>query len=154
MDPCPTPQPRPRPPRPSRGRHPRGPSPQARTHAEDLARFVEASPSSFHAAHEVARRAVEAGFTLLDESDAWPRATAEGRYVVVRDGAVIAWATPDGAGATTLSRSSARTPTPRLQAQAPAHHRARGLVAGRRRGVRRALLNSWLDRELELAGGS
>ena len=40
---------------------PRGPSPQARAHAEDLARFVEASPSSFHAAHEVVRRAVEAG---------------------------------------------------------------------------------------------
>ena len=57
------------------------------THAEDLADFVDASPSSYHAAAEVARRLLDAGFTSLHESDAWPQ--EPGRYVVVREGAVI-----------------------------------------------------------------
>ncbi|WP_369800577.1 M18 family aminopeptidase [Oerskovia sp. Root22] len=132
---------------------PRGPSPQARTHAEDLARFVEASPSSFHAAHEVARRAVEAGFTLLDEADAWPLASAEGRYVVVRDGAVIAWATPAGASATTpFAILGAHTDSPGFKLKPKPTTGREGWWQAGVEVYGGPLLNSWLDRELELAG--
>ena len=72
----------------------------AHTHAADLADFVAAAPSSYHAAEEVARRLEEAGFTRLDETAEWP-AQAAGRFVVVRDGAAIAWAVPAQAHATT-----------------------------------------------------
>ncbi|MDF2807166.1 MAG: family aminopeptidase, partial [Cellulosimicrobium sp.] len=41
---------------------------RAHAHAQDLATFVEASPSSYHAAHEVARRLEAAGFERLDET--------------------------------------------------------------------------------------
>lgn len=64
-------------------------------HAEDLADFVAASPSSHHAAAEVARRLQDTGFTALAEADAWPQAA--GRYLVVRDGALIAWVVPGAA---------------------------------------------------------
>ena len=66
---------------------------RARAHAEDLADFVAASPSSFHAAAEVARRLVAAGFTALSEDERWPEQPG-GRYLVVRDGAVLAWIVP------------------------------------------------------------
>ncbi len=75
-------------------------TPDALAHAEDLADFVAASPSSYHAAAETARRLEEAGFTRLQEEDAWP-AQPGGRYLVVRDGATIAWVVPEGATATT-----------------------------------------------------
>ena len=65
-------------------------SPAAVAHAEDLADFVAASPSSYHAAAEVARRLIASGFTALNEGDAWP-AQAGGRFLIVRDGGVIAW---------------------------------------------------------------
>ena len=45
-------------------------SPAARN-AQDLAELVMASPSSFHAAAEGARRLEAAGFHQLDERDAW-----------------------------------------------------------------------------------
>ena len=45
-----------------------------------VAAFVDASPSSYHAAAEVARRLEDAGFTALLETDAWPQ--APGRYLV------------------------------------------------------------------------
>lgn len=132
---------------------PRGPSPQARAHAEDLARFVEASPSSFHAAHEVARRAVEAGFTLLDEADAWPQPTAGGRYVVVRDGAVIAWVTPTGAhAATPFAILGAHTDSPGFKLKPKPTTGREGWWQAGVEVYGGPLLNSWLDRELELAG--
>src|SRR5690554_1002940 len=79
-------------------------------HLQDLARFVEASPSSFHAVAEAGRRLDEAGFTRLDEADDWSapqgkRATRGSRKrYVIRDGAIIAWVEPSGASATTPFR--------------------------------------------------
>ncbi|SDR96239.1 M18 family aminopeptidase [Agrococcus carbonis] len=120
-------------------------------HAEDLAAFVEASPSSYHAAAEVARRLREAGFAALDETDAWP--AAPGRYVVLREGAAIAWIVPDGATATTPVRVfGAHTDSPgfKLKPQ-PTTGRLGWLQAGVE-VYGGPLLNSWLDRELRLAG--
>lgn len=122
-------------------------------HAHDLARFVTAAPSSFHAAEEVAARLVAAGFHRLEETEAWPIENRGGRFVVVRDGAVIAWVVP--AGATTLtgyrilgthtdSPGFALKPRPSTQRD-----------GWRQAGVEvysGPLLTSWLDRELELAG--
>lgn len=131
------------------------PTPEALAHAHDLATFVESSPSSFHAAHEVARRLEAAGFVRLEESAAWPRGAngAGGRYVVVRDGAVIAWVVPPGATATTpYAILGAHTDSPGFK--------LKPRPSGVREGWWQAgvevyggpLLNSWLDRELELAG--
>lgn len=75
-------------------------TPAALAHAEDLADFVAASPSSYHAAVEVARRLEESGFTRLHEEDEWPLQPG-GRFVVVRDGAAIAWVVPSDAATTT-----------------------------------------------------
>lgn len=120
-------------------------------HAEDLADFVDASPSSYHAAAEVARRLQAAGFTALDEADAWPESA--GRYLVVRDGAVIAWIAPASAGPTTPVRifgAHSDSPGFKLKPQ-PTTGRLGWLQAGVE-VYGGPLLNSWLDRELRLAG--
>ena len=120
-------------------------------HAEDLADFVAASPSSHHAAAEVARRLQDTGFTALAETDAWPQAA--GRYLVVRDGALIAWVVPGAATATTPVRVfGAHTDSPgfKLKPQ-PTTGRFGWLQAGVE-VYGGPLLNSWLDRELRLAG--
>ncbi|ROR65314.1 M18 family aminopeptidase [Agrococcus jenensis] len=123
----------------------------ARAHADDLASFVDASPSSYHAAAEVARRLQDAGFAALDEADAWPEAA--GRYLVVRDGAVIAWIVPASASATTPVRvfgAHSDSPGFKLKPQ-PSTGRLGWLQAGVE-VYGGPLLNSWLDRELRLAG--
>lgn len=123
----------------------------AHLHALDLGRFVMASPSSFHAAAEGARRLAEAGFQILDEADGWP--SAPGGYVVVRDGALIAWTLPDGAGPTTPFRIlGAHTDSPSFKLKPkPTTGRFGWLQAGVE-VYGGPLLNSWLDRELRLAG--
>jgi aspartyl aminopeptidase len=124
----------------------------ALAHAEDLAAFVAASPSSFHAAAEVANRLEGAGFTRLDESAGWP-APAGGRFVVVRDGAAIAWVVPPTATAATGVRvfgAHSDSPAFKLKPK-PTTGRLGWLQAGVEI-YGGPLLNSWLDRELRLAG--
>jgi len=125
--------------------------PDVDAYIEDFTAFVTASPSSYHAAEEVARRLEEAGFDRLDERDAWP--SHPGRRVVVRDGAVIAWVQPDGADATTPFRIlGAHTDSPSFKLKPNPSSSAAGLAQANVEVYGGPLLNSWLDRELRLAG--
>jgi aspartyl aminopeptidase len=123
----------------------------AADHIRDLGDYVSASPSSFHAVHEAARRLDGAGFTGLDELEPWD--AAAGKFYVIRDGALIAWVTPDGAGPTTgFNILGAHTDSPSFKLKPkPTTGRFGWLQAGVE-VYGGPLLNSWLDRELQLAG--
>ncbi|MCQ1986220.1 M18 family aminopeptidase [Arthrobacter sp. zg-Y844] len=123
----------------------------ALAHINDLGAFVSASPSSFHAAREGARRLAEAGFTEVLETGDFPRSS--GKFFVVRDGAFIAWVTPEAAGpATGFSIFGTHTDSPSFKLKPrPTTGRLGWLQAGVE-VYGGPLLNSWLDRELQLAG--
>src|SRR5699024_10990956 len=123
----------------------------ADAYIEDLATFITASPSSYHAAWEVARRLDEAGFTQREETEEWP-ATAGG-YYVLRDGAVIAWYQPEDAGPTSGFRIlGAHTDSPGFKLKPRPSTGAFGWLQAGVEIYGGPLLNSWLDRDLELAG--
>ncbi|HEU0180705.1 MAG TPA: M18 family aminopeptidase [Agromyces mariniharenae] len=120
-------------------------------HIADFADFVRDSPSSYHAAAAVAARLEADGFERLDERDEWP--AGPGKHVVVRDGAVIAWVQPDAAGPTTPFRIlGAHTDSPGFKLKPGMSTTAEGLLQAGVEVYGGPLLNSWLDRELELAG--
>ena len=132
----------------------------AAEHIQDLGAYVSASPSSFHAVHEAARRLDGAGFTGLDELQPWDGAAsaasgtaAAGKFYVIRDGALIAWVVPAGAGPTTgFNILGAHTDSPSFKLKPkPTTGRFGWLQAGVE-VYGGPLLNSWLDRELQLAG--
>ncbi|NKX92865.1 M18 family aminopeptidase [Sanguibacter hominis ATCC BAA-789] len=121
-------------------------------HIDDFARFISASPSSFHAAAEVARRLDDAGFTRLDEAAAWDVA-GHVRAYVVRDGAIIAWVRPASSGPTTPLRIlGAHTDSPGLKLKPAPTTVSHGWLQAAVEVYGGPLLNSWLDRELELGG--
>jgi aspartyl aminopeptidase len=127
-------------------------TPALLSHAEDLADFVAASPSSYHAAEEIARRLESIGFARLDEADAWP-AQPGGRFVVVRDGAAIAWVVPTDAEPTTPAQIfGAHTDSPGFKLKPQPTTGSRGWLQAGVEVYGGPLLNSWLDRELRLAG--
>ncbi|GAA1453053.1 M18 family aminopeptidase [Nesterenkonia lacusekhoensis] len=123
---------------------------------EDLGEFVMESPSSYHAAEAVARRLVAAGFTQLGEHQDWsaaPESAGPGRYVLVRDGAVLAWIVPEGATPTTPVRIlGAHTDSPGFKLKPRSTVLSHGWVQAGTEVYGGPLLNSWLDRELRLAG--
>lgn len=127
----------------------------AASHIADLGAFVTASPSSYHAAAEVARRFEAAGWTRLDETTGWRDLISPGgRYVVVRDGAVIAVALPASAGAGTPFRIlGAHTDSPGLKLKPrPTLGAAGGWLAAGVEVYAGPIITSWYDRELEFAG--
>ena len=122
----------------------------ANSHIDDLAAFVSASPSSYHAAAEVARRLLDAGFTELAEGDAWEPG---GRHFVLRDGAVIGWRVPaDVAGPIGFRIVGAHTDSPGFKLKPEPSAYAFGWSQAGMEVYGGPLLNSWLDREFGLAG--
>ncbi|MCO4252878.1 M18 family aminopeptidase [Pseudarthrobacter raffinosi] len=120
-------------------------------HIQDLGAYVSASPSSFHAVHEAARRLDAAGFTGLDEREPW--AGGAGSFYLVRDGALIAWVVPENAGPTTgFNLLGAHTDSPSFKLKPQPTTGAFGWLQAGVEVYGGPLLNSWLDRELQLAG--
>lgn len=123
----------------------------AADHIHDLGSYVSASPSSFHAVHEAGRRLEEAGFTRLDELEPWEG--GPGSFFVIRDGALIAWVVPEGAGPTTgFNVLGAHTDSPSFKLKPKPTTGAHGWLQAGVEVYGGPLLNSWLDRELRLAG--
>ncbi|MGX1163215.1 aspartyl aminopeptidase [Arthrobacter sp. SLBN-100] len=123
----------------------------AADHIQDLGAYVSASPSSFHAVHEAARRLGEAGFVRLDELEPWEGGA--GSFFVIRDGALIAWVAPEGAGPTTgFNILGAHTDSPSFKLKPKPTTGAFGWLQAGVEVYGGPLLNSWLDRELQLAG--
>jgi len=120
---------------------------------DDFARFITASPSSYHAAAEAARRLDEAGFARRDEAEDWTADTSTGRYYVVRDGAIVAWVQPAGATPTTPFRIlGSHTDSPGFKLKPKPTTGSFGWLQAGVEVYGGPLANSWLDRELELAG--
>ena len=125
------------------------------TEAQGLIDFVDASPTPFHACEQAARRLGEAGFTEVDETLAWP--TEPGRHYLVRGGSLIAWDTTGahaaGSGPAAGFRVvGAHTDSPNLRLKPRADHVKAGWQMLAVEPYGGLILNSWLDRDLGLAG--
>lgn len=123
-------------------------------HIDDLAAFVAASPSSYHAAAEVARRLEAAGYRALDETADWRDAVRPGaRLLVVREGSVIAFAIPGTASAVTPYRiMGAHTDSPAFKLKPRPEGVANGWLQAGVEVYGGPIVSSWFDRELEFAG--
>ncbi|MEV4944378.1 M18 family aminopeptidase [Streptomyces sp. NPDC053755] len=126
-------------------------SPFDRGHTDDLMTFLAASPSPYHAVATAAERLEKAGFRQVEETAAWD-ATAGGKYVV-RGGALIAWYVPEGAAPHTPYRIvGAHTDSPNLRVKPQPDMGAQGWRQVAVEIYGGTLLNTWLDRDLGLAG--
>ena len=121
--------------------------------ARDLLRFIDASPTPYHAVAETARRLGEAGFTELDEREEWKLAPGDRRFVTKSGGTLCAFVVgsdaPSSAGFVAIA---AHTDSPGFRLKplpevASAGFRQVGVeVYG---GV---LHSTWMDRDLSIAG--
>ncbi|GGT39055.1 putative M18 family aminopeptidase 2 [Streptomyces kurssanovii] len=122
-----------------------------RGHTDDLMSFLTAAPTPYHAVAAAAERLEKAGFRQVLETDAWDGTTG-GKYVV-RGGALIAWYVPEGASAHTPFRIvGAHTDSPNLRVKPLPDTGAYGWRQVAVEIYGGTLLNTWLDRDLGLAG--
>ncbi|MEU6588612.1 M18 family aminopeptidase [Streptomyces sp. NPDC046881] len=125
-----------------------------RGHTDDLMSFLAASPSPYHAVANTAERLEKAGFRQVAETDAWDTVAAGpgGRYVL-RGGAIVAWYVPEGAEPhTPFHIIGAHTDSPSLRVKPRPDTGTQGWRQVAVEIYGGPLLNSWLDRDLGLAG--
>ena len=116
----------------------------------DLLAYLDASPSPWHAVASSARRLDAAGFEQVNEASPWDE-VAKG--YVIRGASIVAWNQPAGADAASPFRIvGAHTDSPGLRIKP---NPDTGMLGWKQLAVEvygSALLNSWLDRDLGIAG--
>ena len=118
----------------------------------DLLAFLGASPTPFHAVDEGRRRLEAAGFRRLDEAERWD-SLASGAYYVTTSGTnLIGFVLPEPAQRTRFAIIGAHTDSPNLRLKPQPEYASEGYAQLGVEVYGGALLNSWLDRDLGLAG--
>jgi len=122
-------------------------------HTDELLAYLRTAPTPFHAVAEAAARLEQAGFTRLEESDSWADGAAEGARYAVRGGALVAWILPAGTeAARPLRILGSHTDSPNLRVKPLPDTSTLGWRQVAVEVYGGVLHNSWLDRDLGLAG--
>jgi aspartyl aminopeptidase len=121
------------------------------TQLDDLVAFLAASPSPWHVVATASDRLMASGFEPTDPSSSWT--DVPGRGFVVRGGALVAWSRGAATGPVSpLRLVGAHTDSPCLRIKPRPDA---GAAGWKQLGVEvygGALINSWLDRDLAIAG--
>jgi len=119
----------------------------------DLLRFIDDSPTPYHAVESAVSRLAAAGFRSLEPTDPWSLSPGELRYVVRGGGSILAFrvgsATPAEGGFRVIG---AHTDSPNLRLKPRPDGTAHGFRQLAVEPYGGVLLHTWLDRDLSLAG--
>jgi aspartyl aminopeptidase len=121
-------------------------------HADALIAFLNSSPTPFHAVESAAARLLGLGAARLEESEPWALSPGQTAFAVRNGSSIIAIRVPKDLSRPRFRIAAAHTDSPCLKLKprapdSPANYRQWGVeVYG---GV---LYNSWLDRDLGVAG--
>ncbi|WP_017882883.1 M18 family aminopeptidase [Leucobacter sp. UCD-THU] len=118
-----------------------------------LSEFIAEAPSSYHAAAALQKALEAADFSAHDETEAWQAVIDGSRGFVRRDGALIAWRVGKKVSADSPVRVlGCHTDSPGFTVKPRPDFTAHGWSQVGVEVYGGPLLNSWLDRDLELAG--
>jgi len=118
----------------------------------DLLAFLSASPTPFHAVESAVDRLAAAGFTPLDARASWSDLQGGRYYVKQGDSAIVAFVVPASRSIRGFRMIGAHTDSPNLRLKPNAEYVREVYMQLGVEVYGGALLNSWLDRDLSLAG--
>ncbi len=120
---------------------------------DDLLRFIQRSPTPWHAVENACRALAEAGFQPLRESDRWSAEACGAGFVTRDDGSLIAFRAGRGSLLDTGIRlAGAHTDSPCLRLRPHSIKRSQGYGQFNVETYGGALLHPWYDRDLSIAG--
>ena len=122
-----------------------------RSHTDNLLTFIAAAPTPYHVVAEAAALLDKSGFRQLSETTAWD--DQPGGQYVIRGGALVAWYLPEGAEASRAFRVvGSHTDSPNLRVKPEPDSGGSGWRQIAVEVYGGTLYNTWLDRDLGLAG--
>ena len=119
---------------------------------QELLRFIEASPTCFHAVENIAKALTEAGFARLNEGEPWKLEPGRGYFVTRNNSAVIAFSLPqEHRGGYHIIASHSDSPTFKIKDVAELEGPGEYLRLNTERygGM---ICSTWMDRPLSIAG--
>lgn len=119
---------------------------------DDLLVFLRDSPTPFHAVASATQRLVAAGFSALDERDSWEKILPGKYFVAHGESALLAFIVPKTANLAGFRIVGAHTDSPNLRLKPKPEYTKEGYAQLGVEVYGGALINSWLDRDLSLAG--
>ena len=117
----------------------------------DFLRFLNRSPTVFHAAKEISNRLAEADFTPLREEEKWVLEPGKGYFLIRGDSLVAAFRIPkkEPKSATILA---SHIDSPCLKLKPFPEHESGEMVRLNTEVYGAPLLHTWLDRDLSISG--
>lgn len=123
------------------------------TAARDLIDFINAAPTPYHAVVETVRRLKAAGYTALDEKDAWSLQPGDKRFVIRNEGSIVAFELGSGDPAESGFRIvGAHSDSPNLRVNPRPDRSAKGLKQLTIEPYGGILAHTWFDRDCSIAG--
>ena len=117
---------------------------------EDLLQFLENAPTAFHAVEEIKKKLLKQGFKALSEGQEWKLKQA-GSYFIAKEGSIVAFQMPHKEIKQNLILAS-HTDSPSFKLKPNASFVKEGLVMLGLEPYGGIMLNSWLNRDLGIAG--
>ena len=126
---------------------------KTKQNTESLLRFLDASPTPFHAVANVIARLHDAGYVALREADEWGESLSPGKYYLTRnDSSIIAVNLTQPPATNGFRLVGGHTDSPCLKVKPQAITVADGYAKLGVEVYGGALLSPWFDRDLGLAG--
>lgn len=119
---------------------------------DDLLAFLHDSPTPYHAVESAVSRLKKAGFVALPERDSWAKLAAGKYFTVHGESALVAFVVPEGTKLEGFRIVGAHTDSPNLRLKPKPEYMKEGYAQLGVEVYGGALVNSWLDRDLSLAG--
>lgn len=121
--------------------------------APELLQFIDGSPSPYHAVEQAKSLLLKAGFEEVSEADRWRLEAGRGYFLARGGKSVIAWRQGRGPVADHGFRIvCAHTDSPALKLRPKPGMKARGVGYLTTEIYGSALVHTWLDRDLTIAG--
>lgn len=117
---------------------------------DDFQRFLDTSPTSWHAAQEIGNRLAGIDFTPLEEAEKWELEPGK-KYFVQRGGSLCAFSLPKTKPAKMMIVAS-HTDSPALKLKPNAEVTQENMLLLETEVYGAPLLSSWLNRDLAIAG--
>jgi aspartyl aminopeptidase len=119
---------------------------------DDLLLFLRDSPTPYHAVANAIARLSAAGFSPLDERDSWEKISPGKYFVAHGESALLAFIVPRTPKLSGFRIVGAHTDSPNLRLKPKPEYTKEGYAQLGVEVYGGALINSWLDRDLSLAG--
>ncbi len=122
-----------------------------RSATQALLQFIDQSPTAFQAVDSAVRLLETAGFSPLEEGDAWNLQAGKGYYVTRNRSAIIAFRMPTE-GVESFLIGATHTDSPMFKVKPEPHAPSGSYLRLNTEVYGGTILSSWLDRPLSLAG--